>query len=133
MPILKTLPRVIRSFRYRGGLVVRRMTSTGRDEYGEDAPTIESTFRLDPVVVQPLEGADLLQLVGGDRDLERVLVHTCQLVRVSRGGSMQGADVLEYGPTRTGQKFLYRFEKAEPWVEQAGFWRCRAVKIEGDT
>lgn len=133
MPILKSLPRVIRSFRYRGGLVVRRMTSTGADQYGQDAPTVESTFRLDPVVIQPLEGADLLQLDAGDRDREIVLLHTCQPVRVSRGGSLQGSDVLEYDPTGQGGIFLYRFEKSEPWVAQAGFYRCRAVRIEGDS
>lgn len=111
---------------------MERHDSTGRNAYGEDSSAVVNLFRLDPVVVQPLEGADLLQVPAGQRDRERVLVHACQKVRISRGGSTMGADVLLYAPVPGGPTHRYVFETAEPWVAQAGFWRCRAVRLEGD-
>lgn len=111
---------------------MRRFESAGANEFGEDAPPTYSTFRLDPVVIQPLEGRDLLRLPEGDRDRERVLIHACQQLRTSRGGSEIEADRILYDPTRSGEAFEYMVEKAEPWLVQAGMWRCRALRLETD-
>ncbi len=132
MVILNTLPDVIRAFQYPGGLNVRRLQSSGQNEFGEDAEPVFATFRLDPVVIQPLEGRDLLRVPEGDRDRERVLLHTCQLLRTARGGSDIDADVVLYDPARQGTPFEYVVETAEPWVVQAGMWRCRALRKETD-
>ena len=132
MAILDSLADVITSFALPGGAQVERRMSTGRDEFGEDEPTVVTTLSLDPVVIQPLEGRDLLKVPEGDRDRERILIHSCERLRTAQGGSDKAADVVLYDPTGEGEIFRYIVETAEPWVRQAGMWRCRARKEEGD-
>ena len=130
MAILDSLFDTIVSFKYPGGLLIERRESAGRDELGEDLPPTVSVFRADPIVIQPLEGADRLQNPEGDRDSEQVLTHSYQLLRVGRGGTDDMADVILYDPTGTGDVGRYVVRYAAPWRAQANAFVCKAVREE---
>lgn len=130
MPILTTLTGVIWSFAIPGGLTVLERTSAGRNEFGQDKDVLETSIIHDPIVVQPLSGAERLQLPEGDREKEWVLIHTCRRMFVSRGGTDRLSSVLLYDPLGDGELGRYECRIAEPWARQAGAWRCQAVRQE---
>lgn len=107
-----------------------RRESLGRDARGEDSAPFETPIHLDPVVVQPLDGNTRQTLPEGERNRERILIHSCQELRTSRGGTTDLADIVLYDAAKTGDLGRYVVETSEPWVEQAGMWRCRAVREE---
>ncbi len=129
-PILTSLTGVIWSFAIPGGLTVLERESLGRDEYGQDRDPIETPILHDPIVVQPLSGAERMQVPEGDREKEWVLIHTCRPIHVSRGGTDRLSSVLEYDPLADGNVGRYVVKICEPWARQAGAWRCHAVREE---
>lgn len=129
MVLLSSLDDTLLSFKHPDGLYIERRESAGRDELGEDLPPAVLTILLDPIVVQPLEGADRLQERDGDRDSEQVLIQSRQRLRTSRGGTSRMADVLLYDAEEDGELGRYVVRFAAPW-QHGGFFRCKAVREE---
>ena len=130
VPILSTLGDTIMSLRLPGGLFIERRESSGRDGLGEDSPPAVVDVLIDPVVVQPLEGADRLQEREGDRDSEQILLHSQQQLRTSRGGTSRMADVVLYDAEGDGELGRYVVRFSAPWRAVAGFFRAKAVREE---
>ena len=130
MVILSSLYDSIVSLQLPGGLYVERRESAGRDDLGEALPVAVTTIHLQPVVVQPLEGADRLQTNEGDRDSEQILVHSSELLRTSRGGTSRMADIILYDPAQNGDVGRYVVRFAAPWAAVAGMFRIKAVREE---
>lgn len=132
MAILPELIDTLWDFAIPGGLEVLDRERGAVDEYGQDGPALEVLVMHDPIVVQPLKGSERLQLAEGDRQRESVEIHTCNPMYVSKGGSSRLSSVLLYDPLGDGELGRYVVKIAEPWLRQAGVWRCQAVLEETD-
>ena len=73
-----------------------------------------------------------MQLPEGDREKESIMIHTCRVMYVSRGGTTRASSILLYDPLGDGDVGRYVVKIAEPWLRQAGVWRCHAVLEERD-
>ena len=129
MTLFSTLDDTLISLRHPGGLFIERRESAGRDSLGEDRPPAVVSILLDPVNVQPLEGADRLQEREGDRDSEQILLFSREQLRTARGGTSRMADVVLYDAEGDGELGRYVVRFSAPW-KVGSFFRCKAVREE---
>lgn len=129
MTLFSTLDDTLVSLKHEGGLFIERRESAGKDSLGEDLPPAVVSILLDPVNVQPLEGADRLQEREGDRDSEQILLFSRQQLRTARGGTSRMADVVLYDAEGDGELGRYVVRFSAPW-KVGSFFRCKAVREE---
>lgn len=129
MALFSTLDDTIVSLKHPDGVFIERRESTGKDSLGEDLPPSIVSILLDPVVVQPLEGADRLQEREGDRDSEQILLHSRERLRTARGGTTRLADIVLYDAEGDGDLGRYVVRFSAPW-RVGSFFRCKAVREE---
>lgn len=132
MSILPELQSIIWDFAIPGGLFALDRIGSEANEFGQDGNVLEVRVMHDPIVVQPLKGSERMQLAEGDRQRESIEIHTCKPLFVSKGGSNRLSSVLLYDPLGDGEMGRYIVKVAEPWLRQAGMWRCQAVLEETD-
>jgi hypothetical protein len=130
MSILDSLSGVVDSFRIPGGIEVERRSGTGVDSDGDPSGGPIQRFRIDPVVVQPATGRDLLRLPEGDRSRGSILIHSKRRLRVSLEGSGLASDVVLYSPGGEIPCRRYVVTTSADWHTVGGFHSVLATKEE---
>ena len=128
-PVLRSLRRVVGRFAIPGGIRVERRSDATEDADGNQQTGTPRTFTIDPAVVHPTRGRDLLLLPEGDRSTASIVVFTKERLRTALEGTREEADIVLYSPG--GDKVRrYRVITAEDWTTQSGHYRSIAVKEE---
>ena len=130
MPLLGTLPSVIRRFKIKGGLMVERPGTVDRTG-AQPVVNPPTQFKVDPIFMVPAPDREMLSLPEGERDKEAYIFFSTCRVRTSEGGTNTGADVILYAPCGESEH-RYRVRKSGNWKAIAGFWKGLAVKEEAE-
>lgn len=132
MSVLEGLGEVVDCFAIPGGIRVERHSAAVPDADGDPTSGPTRRFSIDPAVVQPWDGSEVMDLPSGSVGKEGILIHTREKLRIAVEGRGLQADVIIHRHDGEPTPCRYMVKKAPNYKDAAGYFEAWAVREELD-